>query len=214
VPGTEQKYIPALSVRALTPFYDFVQRWIVRDTIYKKKLIEQARIKASHKVMDLGCGTGTLAIMVKKAQPKAEVFGLDADAQMLKVAYLKTSRESLEVTFNKGMAFDLPYPDESLDRVLSSLMIHHLKTPDKEKTAREIYRVLKPGGQFHVLDFGKPVTFYGKLLGPFLHKFEEANDNIEGRLPLIFEEAGLVVKEKGRYWTFFGDLTFLAAVKP
>lgn len=214
MPENEHKYIPALGLRVLTPFYDFIQRWIVRDTLYKKNLIEQARIKAGHKVMDLGCGTGTLAIMIKKTHPKAEVFGLDADPQMLKVAYLKTTRESLEITFNKGMAFDLPYPDASLDRVLSSLMIHHLKTPDKEKTAREIYRVLKTGGQFHVLDFGKPVTFYGKLLGPFLYRFEEANDNIGGRLPLIFQEAGLAVQEKGRYWTFFGDLTFLVAVKP
>jgi ubiquinone/menaquinone biosynthesis C-methylase UbiE len=177
-------------------------------------LIEQARIQANHKVMDLGCGTGTLAIMIKKAQPDAQVFGLDADPEMLQVAHRKIERESLAITFDQGMAFDLPYPDGSFDRVLSSLMIHHLKTPDKEITAREIYRVLKPGGRLHVIDFGKPITMYGKLLGPFLHKFEEANDNIAGRLPFIFQEAGLIVQEKGHFWTFFGDLTFLAGEKP
>jgi ubiquinone/menaquinone biosynthesis C-methylase UbiE len=214
VPETKQEYIPALGVRALTPFYDFVQRWIVQDTRYKNILIKQARIKAGDKVMDLGCGTGTLAIMVKRVQPNAEVHGLDADPQMLKVAYLKSARESLEVTFNKGMAFDLPYPDTSFDRVLSSLVIHHLKSPDKEKAAREVYRVLKPGGRLHVLDFGKPKTMYGKLLGPFLHRFEEANDNIDGRLPKIFQEAGFNMREMGLYWTFFGDLTFLAGEKP
>jgi ubiquinone/menaquinone biosynthesis C-methylase UbiE len=214
VPETEQEYIPALGLRALTPFYDFIQRWVVQDTRYKNRLIEQARIQAGHKVMDLGCGTGTLAVMVKQAQPNVEVFGLDADPEMLKVAQLKTERKSLAVKFNQGMAFDLPYPDASLDRVLSSLMIHHLKTPEKEKAAREIYRVLKPGGQLHVIDFGKPSTFYGKLLGPFLHKFEEANDNIDGRLPIIFQGAGLDVQEKGHFRTFFGDLTFLAGEKP
>lgn len=211
---SEQEYIPALGVRALTPFYDFVQRWIVQDTRYKNRLIEQAGIQAGHKVMDLGCGTGTLAIMVKGAQPNAEVFGLDADPEMLKVAHLKTARAALDVKFDQGMAFDLPYPDAFFDRVLSSLVIHHLKTPDKEKTAREIYRVLKPGGRLHVLDFGKPNTIYGKLLGPFLHKFEEANDNIEGRISIIFQEAGLKTYEKGRFWTFFGDLAFLVGEKP
>ncbi len=212
--GIDQEYIPALGVRALTPFYDFIQRWVVRDTRYKSRLINQAGIQAGHHVLDLGCGTGTLAIMVKQAQPKAEVFGLDADPEMLKVAHIKSTRETTDIKFDEGMTFDLPYADASFDRVLSSIMIHHLKTPDKEKTAREIYRVLKPAGQLHVIDFGKPSTFYGRLLGPFLHKFEEANDNIEGRLPLIFEQAGLKVQERGIFWTFFGDLTFLCGEKP
>ena len=209
-----EDYIPALGLRILTPFYDFIQKWIVRDKRYKSRLIEQARIQPGMRVMDLGCGTGTLAIMAKKAQPNAEVVGLDADPEMLKMAYTKRDQEGLDVKFDVGFTNDLPYPDASFDRVLSSIMIHHLKTPDKEKTAREIYRVLKPGGQLHVIDFGKPSTFYGKLLGPFLHKFEEANDNIDGKLPIMFREAGLNVQEKGDFWTFFGDLTFLAGYKP
>jgi ubiquinone/menaquinone biosynthesis C-methylase UbiE len=122
-------------------------------------------------------------------------------------------QQGIAVTFDQGMASKLPYPDASFDRVLSSLMIHHLKTPDKEKAAHELYRILKPGGQLHIIDFGKPRTFYGKLLGPFLHGFEEANDNIDGRLPLIFEQAGFRIREEGDYMTFFGSLTFLSGEK-
>ena len=209
-----EEYIPALGLRILTPFYDFIQKWIVRDKRYKGRLIEQAQIQPGMRVMDLGCGTGTLAIMAKQAQPNAEVVGLDADPEMLKMAYAKNNQEKLDVKFEVGFTNNLPYPDASFDRVLSSIMIHHLKTPDKEKTAREIYRVLKAGGQLHVIDFGKPRTLYGKLLGPFLHKFEEANDNIDGKLPIMFQKAGLKVQEKGDFWTFFGDLTFLAGYKP
>jgi ubiquinone/menaquinone biosynthesis C-methylase UbiE len=210
---SNEEYIPALGIRALTPFYDLIQRWVVRDTRFKSLLIEQAGIQAGHRVLDLGCGTGTLALMIKRAQPEAEVVGLDADPQMLKVATAKAARETMTVKFDQGMAFSLPYPDDSFDRVLSSLMIHHLKTPDKGKTAREIYRILNPGGRLHVIDFGKPRSLYGKLVGIFLHGFEEANDNINGHLPRIFEQAGLRVQEAGDFMTFFGSLTFLYGEK-
>ena len=211
--GSDQEYIPALGFRALTPFYDFIQRWLVRDTRFKSRLIEQAEIQAGQRVLDLGCGTGTLAIMAKQMVPTADVAGLDADPQMLNVAKSKATRENVSVQFDQGMTYELPYPDASIDRVLSSLMIHHLKTPDKEITAQEVYRVLKPGGQLHVIDFGKPRTIYGKMLGPFLHGFEEANDNVDGRLPEIFEQAGLRVREMGDFMTFFGSLTFLYGEK-
>jgi ubiquinone/menaquinone biosynthesis C-methylase UbiE len=208
-----EEYIPALSYRFLTPFYDLIQKYIVRDVRYKNILIDQADIRPGHRVLDLGCGTGTLAIMVKQRVPSAEVTGLDADPDMLKVARYKSTREAAPVKFDVGMTYDLPYPDESFDRILSSIMIHHLKTPDKKRTAYEIFRVLKPGGRLHIIDFGKPVTWYGKILGPFLHGFEEANDNIEGSLPVFFGEPGLKTKVLGNFWTFFGDLAFLRGDK-
>lgn len=212
--NTNEKYIPALSYRFLTPFYDFIQKYIVRDIRYKSLLIQQAAIQPGQQVLDLGCGTGTLAIMAKQAQPGAEVTGLDADPDMLKVATYKSAQLKIPVKFDVGFTNKLPYPDESFDRVLSSIMIHHLKTPDKWQTAREMYRVLKPGGQLHIIDFGKPVTWYGKLLGPLLYKFEEANDNIEGKLPEIFAAPGLKTTVAGHFWTFFGDQVFLRGEKP
>jgi len=211
--NTNEEYIPALSYRFLTPFYDFIQKYIVRDVRYKALLIEQAKLEAGQQVLDLGCGTGTLAIMAKQAQPSAEVFGLDADPDMLKVAKYKSGQRNAPVKFDVGFTNKLPYPDASFDRILSSIMIHHLKTPDKIITAQEVFRVLKPGGQLHIIDFGKPYTLYGKILGPFLHKFEEANDNIDGKLPEIFGAPGLKAEVVGHFWTFFGDLAFLKGVK-
>lgn len=209
-----EEYIPALSYRFLTPFYDFIQKYVVRDVRYKSLLIAQAEIQPGHHVLDLGCGTGTLAIMAKQAQPGAEVVGLDADPDMLKVAKYKSAQMKTPVKFDVGFTNQLPYPDGSFDRVLSSIMIHHLKTPDKWQTACEVHRVLKPGGQLHIIDFGKPVTWYGKILGPLLHRFEEANDNIDGKLPEIFGAPGLRTEVVGNFWTFFGDQAFLRGEKP
>ena len=211
--ATNDEYIPALSYRFLTPFYDFIQKFVVRDVRYKTLLIEQANIQPGYRALDLGCGTGTLAMMAKQSQPSADVSGLDADPDMLKVANYKKNQAKLDVKFDAGFTNDLPYPDASFDCVMSSIMIHHLKTPDKINTAKEVFRVLKPGGELHIIDFGKPYTWYGKLLGPFLHKFEEANDNIDGKLPEIFGAPGLKTEIVGHFWTFFGDLAFLKGKK-
>lgn len=210
---TDQRYIPALRFKIFTPFYDLVQRLFVGDKHYKKQLIERADIRPGQRILDVGCGTGTLALMVKSGQPGAKVTGLDADPQMLKVARDKAAEAGLDVEFSEGFASELPYPDASFDRVLSTLMIHHLKTADKEALSREIYRVLKPGGQMHILDFGKPHGVYSKLVGMMLSHFEEAGDNVAGALPRIFAGGGLSVRENGDYATFFGSLTFLEGRK-
>src|SRR5215218_4795889 len=117
-----EEYIPALSYRFLTPFYDFIQKYIVRDVRYKSLLIKQANLQPGQRVLDLGCGTGTLAIMAKQAQPAAEVTGLDADPDMLNVARYKSAQLKVPVKFDVGFTNNLPYPDESFDRVLSSIM--------------------------------------------------------------------------------------------
>src|SRR5215467_8586759 len=97
--NTNEEYIPALSYRFLTPFYDFIQKYIVRDVRYKHRLIEQAQIQPGQHVLDLGCGTGTLAIMAKQMHNSAEVVGLDADPDMLKVAKYKSAQWKTPVQF-------------------------------------------------------------------------------------------------------------------
>ena len=82
------------------------------------------------------------------------------------------------------------------------------------ETMAELFRALNSGGELHVVDFGKPQTLYGKQLKPLLHEFEEVNDNVDGRLPAIFEGAGFKIQERGNYSTFFGELTFLQGVRP
>ncbi len=212
---TSDGYLPALRFPALTRIYDPVVRATTREGRFKAMLIEQAAVEPGQRVLDLGCGTGTLAIQVKRREPGAEVVGLDADPEMLSQAEAKAKGAGVEVSLTEGMSTELPFEDGSFDRVLSTLFFHHLDPEPKRRTAREIARVLRKGGELHVADWGPPsdpamaVAFLGIRL---LDGFENTAENVHGELPRIFEDAGLERAEQtDRLRTVFGTLALYRA---
>ena len=206
------RFIPAANVDWLTPLYDPVLRWVMRERGFKRRLIEQARIQPGQRVLDLGCGTATLTLMIAERHPETELVGIDADPRILEIARRKIARAGAKITLEEGMAFELPYPDWTFDRVVSSLVFHHLTPEDKRRTLAEVWRVLRPGGQLHIVDFGPPSTRAGRLFARIFHPREEQRDNIEGRLPARFREAGFEgVEETARIFNLGGSLSFYRA---
>lgn len=207
-------YVPALGFDRLTALYDPLVRLTSREAIFKRRLLDQASVLPGDRVLDLGCGTGTLALAAKRREPRAEVTGLDADSAVLARARLKAEEEGLAVRFDEGLADRLPYPDAAFDKVLSTLFFHHLDRSTKERTAREIVRVLRPGGALHVADWGPPRGLLGPLLFlpiRLLDGLEATGDNAAGRLPEIFVAAGLsAVRAHGRIQTPVGALVLLS----
>ena len=208
-------YIPALSYRRLTPLYDPLIRWIMREERFKNRLIDLADVCPGMRVLDLGCGTGTLTIMVKQRQPGADIVGLDPDPAMLDRARSKAARSRVEVQFDQGFASDLPYLDRSFDRVLASMMTHHLAPGAKRRAFTEVLRVLRPGGQFDIVDFGPARNSTMRVMATIMRRLEQTEDNFAGRLPRILVEAGFhEVREAGSMATALGPLTFLSATAP
>jgi SAM-dependent methyltransferase len=211
-------YIPALKYRWLTRFYDPVVRVTTREATFKGTLLQQADIQGGHRVLDLGCGTGTLAMMVKQANRSAEVFGLDADPEALQHARTKLAKSGIEVRLDQGLASVLPYTAESFDRILSSLFFHHLSSEVKLQAMREVLRVLRPGGEFHIADWGKPTNSAMRLafVGiQMLDGFATTRDSVMGVLPELLSLAGFETVELTRnYSTPFGTLSLYRARKP
>ncbi len=208
------RYVPALRYRFLTPFYDSLLKRVMREDVFKKRLIGQAELKPGMHLLDLGCGTATLTMMVKQKQPQVEVTGLDGDPAILEIARRKVMQAALDINLDQGMAFALPYPENQFDRVISSMVMHHLSMENKGQTMLEICRVLKPGGEFHMVDFGMPANAYARLTASVMRNFEDVNDNIQGRIVNYIRSAGFsYVEETGHSNTFFGTLAFYKAAK-
>lgn len=205
-----ESFIPALSYDRLTPFYDSVVGFTTREKQFKEALVVQAAIEADHRVLDLACGTGTLAILIKSLEPEANVIAIDGDPTILKIAREKVLKSGLQIEFDEGMSFDLPYDDGTFDRVVSSLFFHHLTSENKLKTLGEIKRVLKPRGAFHIADWGRPANVLMRLssrLIQMLDGFETTSDNFGGLMPKLMREAGFTeVVEREHYNTVFGTI--------
>lgn len=207
--------IPAFRHSFLTPFYDSVMKYAARELAFKPRLVEQGMIKRDHRILDLGCGTATLTILIKKTEPEAEVIGLDADSNILEIAKVKVAKAGVDIRLEHAMAYDLPYSDNSFDRVFSSMVFHHLSIENKARTLREIFRVLKPSGTLHTADFGKPQNTLMNLSSLIIRRLEEAKDNVNGLLPEMIRTAGFKeVEEKARVMTLFGTIALYKARKP
>lgn len=186
--------------------------WLVtlgRESAYRQKALDLARLKPGETVLDIGCGTGTLAIAAKRRVGTAgRVYGVDASPEMLARASRKASKPGTDVVFKNGVVEALPFPDGHFDAVLSTLMLHHLGRKARQECAREVRRVLKPDGRVLAVDFARPAEGKKGLLDHFHHHgYVNLHD-----LVTLLTEAGLNIVESGAVG--IGDLHFVLASAP
>lgn len=213
----ERNFIPALRFKAITRFYDPVVRFTTRERRVKQVLIEHARVPEGATVIDLGCGTGTLTIALKRRYPGARVIGLDADPDILEYAKNKARTAGVDVEFVRANATDLAFESGLAKRIVSSLFFHHLQPADKKLALSEAMRVLGEGGELHISDWGAPANLPMRALFfpvRLLDGFSNTRDNVAGLLPALVRKAGArQVDQHSSFNTMFGTLRLLRATK-
>jgi ubiquinone/menaquinone biosynthesis C-methylase UbiE len=178
------------------------------ERAFRQRVLDLGRVSPGGAILDVGCGTGTLALLAKeRVGPAGVAHGVDASPEMIARARKKARRAGLDVAFDEAVIEALPFPAATFDTVISTLMLHHLPRALRAKGAREMHRVTRPGGRVVVVDFG------GRTGGrSFLERFHR-----HGRLELaemirVLTGAGLTVEESGAMGVH--DLQFVVARVP
>jgi ubiquinone/menaquinone biosynthesis C-methylase UbiE len=206
-------YIPAAGHDAFLPGYDLLTRLSGFRRVHDR-LIGQAELADGHHVLEIGCGTGNLAIRAKRSYPSIEMIGSDPDPLALRRARRKAGRLT-GIRFERGYAQRLPYADGEFDRVLSSMMLHHLDSATKAAAAAEVFRVLRPGGRLHVVDMGGNMTAHDGLSARLTLRSPLAAGNLGDALPRVLRSAGFDCAELDTHrQRFVGRLTYLSATRP
>ena len=201
---------PALGYRILTPLYDFFIRLLMPEREMRGVLAERIAPRDGARVLDLGCGTGTFAIMLARANPGIEVIGIDPDPDVVRMAERKGAHSVVGLVFKIAGAEALPFAQGAFDVVASTLVFHHLPPAVKRSALREALRVLRPGGRVLILDFGRPDGPTQAVLGyaaAFLDGLATTAENIAGKIPDLMSEAGFAeIRETYVRRTLFGTL--------
>ncbi|GBE66865.1 hypothetical protein MFM001_33270 [Mycobacterium sp. MFM001] len=206
-------YLPAAGRDIFLPTYDLMSRLLGMSKVHDT-LIAQAQLDRNQRVLEIGCGTGNVTLHAKRSHPGAELIGCDPDPRALARAQRKAQGFS-GIRFDQAYAQQLPYPDGEFDRVLSSMMLHHLPDDVKADAAAEVFRVLRPGGRLHVVDIGGDMTARDGLAARRMLRNHHMAGNLGDAIPGLLRAAGFDCHEVASHrHRFVGRLTYYRATRP
>lgn len=215
-----QSFTPAAGNPKWTKYYDPVIALLTREKHWRSDVVRKLAMGPGDVVVDVGCGTGSLALRLKQHQPGARIIGVDPDPEVLGIARHKMRRAGVDIQFVQGMgdkAAEL-IGAGAADKTVSSLVLHQCPVPMKRDIVRNMFQLLKPGGQLVIADFGVQRGALMRLGFRFVQMIdgkEDTQPNADGILPILIEEAGFLdVREESLTRTVSGSISIYRAHRP
>lgn len=216
---TQLTHTPPLGFAALTPLYDRVIAAMTREKEWRARLVEHIDAKRGEKILDVGSGTGTLAIAVTAAAPGCIFHGIDPDEAAIDIARSKAAIAGSNATFELGSLDEEPTGHGNIDKIVCSLMLHQVPIAEKRRLIRVMSDWLRPGGQLFIADYGVQPTFAMRLAFrvtvQMLDGKSDTQPNADGILPSLIHEAGFTAERRlAGFNTATGRIEIICAKKP
>lgn len=188
-------HTPPLGYSALTPVYDFAIASLTRERLWRGKLARHMFARPGEAILDIGAGTGNLALLVCSGEPRCSYRGIDPDRAAVEIARKKAALAGLQATFKAGRFAGRPASDsERVDKVACSLVLHQVPLKEKRRLLRAMFEWLKPGGLLFVADYGSQHGFAMRLAFrltvQLLDGKADTQPNADGVLPVLIARAG------------------------
>ncbi|KRB79009.1 MULTISPECIES: class I SAM-dependent methyltransferase [Sphingomonadaceae] len=208
-------YTPPLG-KGSTADYDRAIRLWTRETLWRRAMLEELAARPGETILDVGCGTGSFAVMLKASQPAVRVIGIDPDEEALTIARAKADVAVLNVEWEQGFARDLGV--RGADAIVSSLMFHQVPMTEKRAGLSAMFAAVRPGGRIVIADYGRQKGLMRVLFRLTIQRLDGVADtqpNADGILPELVKAAGFrKVRDVARFDTVTGTIGLIVASRP
>ena len=213
-------YMPTLSEHTLSPFYGTTMSLMTCERTWRRAFVKQIDPQPRDVILDMGCGTGTLAILLKQAGPSASVYGVDPDPAILTRAEAKARDKDLLIHFAQGYVQETAAIASVIrpNKIVSSMVLHRVPLAGKRSAVLSAFASLRQGGELHIADYGRqnsPLMRFAFRQVQTLDGFESTQPNADGVLPELMREAGFdEVRENLVIPTPTGSISLYSAERP
>ena len=191
---SDASYTPPLGFRALTPLYDGAIAALTRERVWRERLVYHLEPRPGESILDVGCGTGSLAIAVTAVQPRCDYRGIDPDVSAVAIARVKAARAGSTAHFEVGLLSTRPADVAIVDTIVCSLVLHQVPLHEKCRLLTTMLGWLKPRGALFIADYGAQPTLRlrlaFRLTVQMLDGKADTQPNAQGLLPRLIKDAG------------------------